>query len=485
MPEAPCSNHLVRQIGLWSGVAVVVGSTIGSGIFKSPAGIAEKLPSPIFMLLVWLIGGFVVLCGALTLAEVGSAYPFSGGVYVYIREAFGRLPAFLFGWAQLAVIRPSGVGALAIVFAQYALRFSDLKDGSTQYSLATAGLALFAIIVTTIANVLGVKMGTAIQNWTTVIKTAGLMVLVLLALTIGFAKGGVAHFKPEAVGNVSIAAFGLALVSVLWAYDGWADGSFVGGEMKDPRKNLPKAILFGTIGVVLVYTLSNIGYLAVFNVKEMADSKIIAADAMTKLVGTWGSGFIVFTVMVSTFGTLNGSMLTSPRVFFALAEDRLFFKPFGLVHPRYQTPYFSIILCGILGGIYVCIATLLAGSKAFGALSDAFVIAIVPFYALSVGSIYVFRHRRLVAPTESELEDSLVETNEIIDTQYSPSVMTPLYPVTPMVFVLATVLLLVNAVMDESSRIPTVITLGLVVLGAPIYQWRFRSDEVENNANEN
>lgn len=476
MPEAPASNHLVRQIGLWSGVAVVVGSTIGSGIFKSPAGIAEKLPNPVYMLLVWLVGGLVVLCGALTLAEVGSAYPYSGGVYVYIREAFGRLPAFLFGWAQLAVIRPSGVGALSIVFAQYALRFSDLKDGSTEYSLATAGLALFAIAFTTIANVFGVKMGTAIQNWTTVIKTAGLLVLVVLALVLGFGLGGASHFSSaSSAGSVTFAGFGLALVSVLWAYDGWADGSFVGGEMKDPRKNLPKAILFGTIGVVLVYTLSNIGYLAVFNVKEMADSKIIAADAMTKLVGSWGSAFIVFTVMVSTFGTLNGSMLTSPRVFFALAEDRLFFKPFGLVHPRFQTPYFSIILCGVLGAIYVCVATLLTGSKAFGALSDAFVIGIVPFYALSVGSIYVFRRRLLAAPSSAELEDSLVETVETVDTKYSPSVMTPAYPATPMVFVLATVLLLANAVIDESSRIPTLITLGLVALGIPIYRFGFRS----------
>jgi basic amino acid/polyamine antiporter, APA family len=476
MPEAPQSNHLVRQIGLWSGVAVVVGSTIGSGIFKSPAGIAEKLPNPIYMLLVWLVGGFVVLCGALTLAEVGSAYPYSGGVYVYIREAFGRLPAFLFGWAQLAVIRPSGVGALAIVFAQYALRFSDLKDGSSEYSLATAGLALIAITVTTFANVVGVKMGTAIQNWTTVIKTAGLLALVALALVLGFGQGGASHFSnTSSAGSVTLAGFGLALVSVLWAYDGWADGSFVGGEMKDPRKNLPKAILFGTIGVVLVYTLSNIGYLAVFNVKEMAESKIIAADAMTKLVGSWGSAFIVFTVMVSTFGTLNGSMLTSPRVFFALAEDRLFFKPFGLVHPRFQTPYFSIILCGVLGAIYVCVATLLTGSKAFGALSDAFVIAIVPFYALSVGSIYVFRRRFLAAPSSNELEDSLVETVEEMDTKYSPSVMTPVYPVTPMVFVLATILLLANAVIDESSRIPTLITLGLVILGIPIYRLKFQS----------
>jgi amino acid transporter len=464
--------HLVRQIGLWSGVAVVVGSTIGSGIFKSPAGIAGKVPDPLWMLMVWVLGGVFVLCGALTLAEVGGAYPYSGGIYVYVREAFGRITGFLFGWAQLTLLRPSSVGALALAFGQYATRLTGRNPGSPGFDQIAAGLAVAAIIGVTIANVLGVKSGTAIQNITTVGKSLGLLVLIVLAVVIGLPHAGT-HFASSGH-TLSVPSFGLALVTVLWAYDGWADAGYVSGEMKDPRRNVPCSILLGTIFVIGIYLLANLGYLAVFSVDQMASSKVIAADAMSKLVGAGGVVFIIATVMVSTFGTLNGTVLTSPRVFFALAEDKLFFPQLAAVHPRFKTPHVSVILVGALGVLYVVVATAFSGDKAFDALTDAFVISMLPFYALGVASVFVFRARRRKGLAPVLTSDSLVDPVEKghLETHphvYDPPVRTPLYPLTPIVFIASTVYILVNSLLDTESRTPTLITLGVLVLGVPLY----------------
>jgi basic amino acid/polyamine antiporter, APA family len=450
-PVQEKGSGLVRQIGLASGVAVVVGSTIGSGIFKSPAGIAEKLPNPMTMLMVWIIGGFIVLCGALTLAEVGSSLPLSGGVYAYIREAFGKRAAFLFGWAQLVLIRPAGVGALSLAFSQYALTVVGITDKHPSYILFSSGLAIAATVLVAIANITGVKQGTTIQNLTTITKTLGLLFLVVLAFAIGLPKTH-GHFTAAESVPISWTAFGLALVSIFWAYDGWADGTYVGGEMVNAERNLPKAIIFGTVLVIVVYVLANIGYLAVLDVKAIANSPVIAADTMTNLVGNWGATFISVIVMISTFGTLNGTLLTSPRVFYALAEDELFPAAFGAVHPKFKTPYLSIALAAGLGVSYVLVASLMKGSEAFTALTDAFVIGILPFYALSVGAVYVLRRRQ----------------------GYVPTVKTPGYPVTPVVFIAVSLLLLLSSMLDSVTRVPTLITLGLVVLGFPAYALKSR-----------
>ena len=479
MSTANSTQHLVRRIGLGSGVAVVIGSTIGSGIFKSPSGIATQLPGPLPMLAIWIIGGFFVLCGAMTLSEIGGAFPYSGGLYVYVREAYGRLTAFLFGWAQLVLLRPSSIGAVALVCAQYLLRLIGMNDKHPSYTVWTAVIAVGAVVIVTTANVLGVKVGTFIQNLTTIAKTAGLLVLIVLALIIGLPHAG-SHFVPAVpAGSFSIPMFGLALVSVLWAYDGWADGSYISGEMINPRKNVPKAVLIGTLTVIAVYLLANLAYLSVFTVGEIGKSQIIAADTMSKLVGGWGVTFIVATVVISTFGTLNATVLTSPRIFFAMSEDKLFFEPMARVHPRFKTPYISVITSGLLGTVYILAATALSGSKAFGALTDTFVIGIVPFYALSVASVFVFRRREVMRrdampEAERELQDSLVDPIEggHLETHphpYKPSVHTPLYPVTPLIFVASTIFLLVNSLIDTDSRVPTLITLGLLVVGAPVY----------------
>ena len=431
---------LPRRIGLWTAVAILVGSTIGSGIFRSPAGIAAKLPGPVPMLAVWGMGGLFALCGALSLAEVAGAYPRTGGLYAYIREGWGALPAFLFGWSELVVIRAASLGAVSLTFAAYFLRFLGVDPTQEPYATRVHWIAAVAIALTATFNYVGVRWGALVQNLTTIAKYTGLVVIVLVALAIGLpATGG--HFTPATPpGSFSIAPFGLALVGVLWAFDGWADLSFVAGEVKDPRRTLPRALIIGTLAVIVIYLLANVAYLSVMTVDEIAHSPLVAADVASRVIGPAGVLFVATTVMLSTFGTLNGSLLTAPRIFFAMADDGLFFRPVARVHPKFETPYVAIALTAALGIVFVLLRT-------FEQLADAFVTAIVPFYALGVASIFVLRKRA----------------------DYDAPYRVPLYPIVPALFVLATVMLLVNATIDPSSRMPTLAVFGIVLVRIPVF----------------
>src|SRR4051812_12053626 len=292
MESSPQQATLPRTLGLWSAVAVVIGITIGSGIFRTPAGIAQKLPGPLPLFGVWIAGGVVALCGALTLAEVAGAFPETGGIYVFIRNAWGRLPAFLFGWAELAIIRAAALGAIATTFAEYFLRVLGFDPSVAPYDSYVHYVAAIAIAVIAALNIVGVKWGSLIQNITTVAKYFGLLFIIAIALIIGLPKTG-GNFTPAMpVGSFSIAPFGLALVSVLWAYDGWADLAFISGEVKDPEKNLPKALIYGTICIVVIYMLANAAYLSVMSVQEMAQSKLVAADVADRLIGAPGVLFV-------------------------------------------------------------------------------------------------------------------------------------------------------------------------------------------------
>jgi amino acid transporter len=291
-------------------------------------------------------------------------------------------------------------------------------------------------------NYVGVRWGSLIQNVTTVAKYFGLLFIVVAAIVIGIPKTG-GHFTPlMPPGSFSIAPFGLALVSVLWAYDGWADLAFISGEVKDPERNLPRALIFGTLAVIAIYILANIAYMGVMPVGEIRHSKLVAADVALRLIGPAGVTFIALTVMLSTLGTLNGSILTNPRVFFAMAADGLLFRKIADVHPRFKTPYVAIALTAVLGIIFVLLRT-------FEQLADSFVTAILPFYALGVASIFVFRRRSAA--------------------EYSPPFKAPFYPIAPILFVLATAYLLVNALIDPSSRWPTLAIFGVILAGIPVY----------------
>jgi APA family basic amino acid/polyamine antiporter len=434
------SPTLERQLGLWSAVAVLIGSTIGSGIFRSPAGIADKLPGPLPLMAVWVAGGLFALCGALTLAELTGAFPATGGAYVFIREGWGRLAAFLFGWAELTLIRAASLGAISTTFAEYFMRVLGYDPSAEPYRAYVHYVAAVAILLTATFNYVGVRWGSLVQNLTTLAKYGGLMFIILLALALGLPSTG-GHYTPAAPeGSFHIAAFGLALVSVLWAFDGWADLSFVAGEVKDPRKTLPRAIIIGTVAVIAIYLLANVAYLAVMSVDEIRHSRLVAADVAQRLIGAPGVIFVACTVMLSTFGTLNGTLLTAPRIFFAMADDGLFFRKVAAVHPKFHTPYVSIMLTTGLGVLFVLLRT-------FEQLADTFVTAIVPFYALAVASIFVLRRRA----------------------DYDPPFRAPLYPIVPALFILATCFLLGNAILDPTSRWPTIAVLGIILLGIPVY----------------
>ena len=433
-------DRLPRRLGLLSATAIVVGSVIGSGIFRTPARIADRLPGPLPIMSIWVAAGLLALCGVLTLAELASAMPKTGGLFVYLREAWGRLVAFLFGWAELVIIRAAALGAIATTFSEYFLRVLGYDPALAPYGDWVHYVAAVAILLTAGFNIVGVKWGAAIAVATTLAKYGGLLFVILLAFALGLPQTG-GHYTPlTPPGSFSIAPFGLALVSVLWAYDGWADLSYMGGEVKDPERTLPRALITGALLVMAIYLLANLAYMAVLSVEEMRTSRLVAADVAERLIGRPGVIFVATTVMLSTFGALNGALMTTPRIFFAMADDGLLARRVAQVHPKYETPWVAIALAGVLGAGFVLVRT-------FEQLADTFVTAIIPFYAIGVGAVFVMRKRA----------------------DYRPSFRVPLYPLVPALFILATIFLLVNALIDESSRWGTIGVLGGILLGIPVY----------------
>src|SRR5512135_1972908 len=430
-------ERLPRRLGLWSAVAVLVGSTIGSGIFRTPAVIAQRVPSPGLMLGVWVLGGLLALCGALTYAELAAQFPRSGGVYVYVREGFGRLPAFLFGWTELVLIRASALGAIATPFAEYLLRSLGRDPAAAGTAPLVHWVAAGAIVATAALNYFGVRWSSLVLNLTTGAKYGALALLVLLAFVVG--QGDFGHFTAAPAGPLSGGLFGLALVSVLWAYDGWGDLSFVGGEVRDPERNLPRALILGTLAVIGIYLLVNAAYLYLLPLPELARSPLVAADAAQVIVGRVGIGAVAVVVMLATFSTLVGSILTSPRIFFAMADDGLFFRAVARVHPRYQTPSVAILLTAALGVAFVLV-------QSFEQLADQFVVAIFPFYALAAAAVFVLRRRRPDLPRPVRVLG---------------------YPVVPLLFVLATFFILGNALWEHP--VGTGAAFAIILCGVPVF----------------
>src|SRR5436309_8475001 len=314
-------ERLQRRLGLWSAVAVLVGSTIGSGIFRTPASVAQRIDDVPLFLLAWVVGAIVVLCGALTYSELAAAFPRSGGVYVFVRESFGPLPAFLFVWAELLVIRPGAFGAIAITVSAYTLRTLGIDPATVGAVVGPIEIraeqllgAGFILLVGTV-NYYGIHRGAILQNLSTVFKVGALALLVLVGFTLGkpveTIPGGI--FAQRAA--VGLSPFLLAMVAILWAYDGWADLAFVGGEVRQPQQTLPRALLIGTSIVVVLYLGANLVYLHLIPIQGMKQAELVAADVARLLVGPAGVVAISAVIAVSTFGTLNGSMMTVPGIF--------------------------------------------------------------------------------------------------------------------------------------------------------------------------
>ena len=422
----------------------MVGITIGSGIFRSPAGVAARVPSPSLFLGLWVAGGIISLCGALSVARLAAAFPETGGFYVYLREGWGRQAAFLFGWAELVLIRASALGGIAVAFGDYSLRAFGIDP--VTHVLGARALSAAAILFAASVNIRGVKLGAAIVGLSTVAKFSALGLIAVAAFVLGSSHGAtVSNLTAAAAGPVTIGSLGLGLVSVLWAYDGFGDVSFAGGEVKDPERNLPRAIMAGTTAIVAIYLLVNVAYLYVMPIEEAGRSPLVAADTMRTLFGPTGAVLVSVFIAISTFGALNGSTLASPRVFFAMASDGLFFRRIAAVHPRYKTPHVSILLTALLGMALVL-------SRSFEDLTNTFVIAIWPFYALGVAAIFPIRARLAGSPRAALLSGSSVA---------------------PIVFIAAVIGFVGNAFVHEP--ISTGVTFAIILAGVPVYFLVFRS----------
>jgi basic amino acid/polyamine antiporter, APA family len=434
--SAPQGERLSRRLGFWSSIGFVIGMTIGSGIFRTPAQIAARVPEPAAMLAVWGLGGAVTLCGALSIAELAAALPHAGGLYVFLREGWGRGTAFVFTWSELVLIRAAGLSGIASVFGEYALR--SFGYDPVLHPAAADYCAVAAIIVATLTNVRGVQTGALMTGMTSAAKFAALGLIAVVALLFGSRAGASpAHFVAGGQ-PVQSGLFGLAFISVLWAYDGFADLSFLAGEVTNPQRTLPRAIVAGTLAIITIYLTANAAYLYVLPIGHIAKSPLIAADTMAALVGGVGASFVSIVVAISTFGAVNSDLLGAPRIFYAAAEDGLFFKTLGRVHPTYRTPYISILFSALLGIVFVLTGT-------FEQIADTFVLAIWPFYGLAVAGLYRLRQR----------------------TDLARPYHVPGYPIVPAIFIAACIYLVVSALVGDP--IWTSVTFAIMLAGIPVY----------------
>ena len=444
MPADRWGERLIRRLGLWSAVAVLVGSTIGSGIFRTPAGVARLVDDVPLFLLAWVVGAVVVLCGALTYSELAAAFPRSGGVYVFVRESFGPLPAFLFTWAELLVIRPGAYGAIGITASAYTLRTLGHDPAAVMAHLGPLSISAEQllgagyIVLVGIVNYFGIHRGAVVQNLSTILKVGALVVLVLAGLTLGDANAAVPNMIAQRA-HVGLSPFLLAMVAILWAYDGWADLAFVGGEVQRPQKTLPQALLIGTATVVVLYLGANLVYLHLIPIQEMKHAELVAADVARLLVGPAGVVGISAVIAVSTFGTLNGSMMTAPRIFFAAAEDGMLPQAIARIDPRTSSPTAAVLLMIVMGVIFILVRT-------FNDLAEQFIIGIWPFYALAVAGVFVLRR-----------------TRPRLERPY----MTWGYPLVPIVFLVAALFVLGNYLVSETLKFA--VDIGIIATGVPVY----------------
>lgn len=435
----PWGERMPRTVGLWSAVVVLVGVTVGSGIFRVPATVDGLLHSPGPAMLCWTLGGLVALAGALSVAELAAAMPRSGGIFAYLLEAYGPLPAFLFGWTELAVIRASALGATSTIFAEYLGYFIPLTPAQVHWVAAATILTVGTI------NYIGVKRAVAVLAPATVAKFAALLVLGLLAFSaVSGATAAPAH-RIIWQGGAHWSLIATALVPVMWTYDGWADVSFMGGEVIRPQRTLPLALIIGTCCVMLVYLVVNLGFLYALPAEAIAHAPLVATTVAQHipLIGSAGAVVIAAVVLLSTFSGLHASLMTGSRVIFAMGDRGLLFRSVARVSPRFQSPSVAIWIATVLGCVYVM-------QNDFAQLADRFVLGLWPFYVLTVAGVYVLRYR------QPDLERPYRTWG---------------YPIVPAVFLLASLGMLANALVTDPRD--TGVTLLVIVAGIPIYYlWR-------------
>ncbi|HMA43466.1 MAG TPA: amino acid permease [Gemmatimonadales bacterium] len=435
-------RDLTRTLRQGDLVLVVIGTVIGSGIWLVPGTVLRNTAGdPGVALLVWLGGGICSLLGALTFAELGALYPDAGGSYTYVREAFGRFPAFLLGWTLFLAINTGSTATLAVAFATYAGELVSLGPVGGKL------LPVLMIVAVSAVNIRGVRHAATVQNWSTAVKVAAILAIAVAGLALG--SGGPessarAFATPLSPGLLSGA--GVALLGVLWAYEGWINVTNSAGEALDPQRTFARGIIIGTAALVALYLLANIGYLAALGPGGVARSQRVAADTVRALFGPVPAKLVSAAVLISVFSAANGLALTGPRMYFAMARDGVFFRALGQVHPRFGTPAMAIAV----GGAWAALLTLWGS---FEQLLTYVVFASWLFAALAAASVFVLRRRRPDAPRPFRV---------------------PGYPVTPAVFILAAVAIVANTVV--ARPVQALAGVGIVLLGTPAYLfWRHRA----------
>lgn len=464
MPVKGNKTELVRGLTLTSSVMIVAGSMIGSGIFRKPASMAGQLGSPELLLIVWVVAGIMTFIGALVNAEVSGMIKATGGQYAYFRKMYGDGFAFIYGWSILSVIQTGSQAAIAYAFGEYLgyfIKYPQLPLSWINFSVfmpfvgnihpflefGPKAAAILCIIFLTTVNYIGVIFGGLVQTIITYIKIGSMVILSILLLTSGsgsFSNLSNGFSIPQDTVNGFFTMLGLALAGAFWAYDGWNNVTFVAGEIKEPQRNVPKGLLYGTLIVIGVYLLINAAYLYILPIDVMAKSPLVAATAAQNVFGSAGASIISIAVIISTFGALNGSILASARVQFAMAKDNLFFNVLGKVHPRFGTPHTSLVLQGFWSGVLV-----LSGS--FDTITDYVIFATWLFYMLGAFGVIILRKKMPDTPRPYKVWG---------------------YPVVPAVFIIFSFLFLVNSLISDSGD--AAMGLILILIGLPFYfYWKF------------
>lgn len=438
MPTTPpaADDGLRRELGLLDATMINVGTIIGTSIFIVPSTIAAAFTGSFPTILVWIAGGLVSLCGALCVAELGAAMPKAGGQYVYLQRAFGPLWGYLYGWGASVVINPASIAFVSVGFATYLGFFLPLSG------LAIKVVAVALILSLTLLNYFGLRVGALTQDIITTIKIAAVVGLVLLCLLLP--GGNVAHFQPlwpSEPMSALIGPFGLAMILVLGAYDGWIEITYVGSEMRRPGRDMPLSILLSTVLVILLYVGVSLAVLYVLGQGATAKSSLVAADAMRVVLGPVGGAVITLAVLLSALGCDNGMIFTSPRIPYAMGRRGHFFAWAGRLHPRYASPNSALVVQGLW-------ASLLAWSGTYNQLVTYMVIVSFLFYAMSSAAVIVLRRK---------------------DPGLERPYRTWGYPVTPVVFILFSGYLIVNTIIETPKD--AAFGAALLVAGLPVYLW--------------
>ncbi len=431
---------LARKLSRLDLTIIVIGSVIGSGIFLTPSGIARQLPSPPLILMVWVLGGLLALSGAFTFAELGARMPHAGGVYVFLTRAYGGLVGFLYGWAYFLVVNTGGLAALSIAFATYLGFFVPLSPAGVKL-VAISGLVLLTAI-----NYLGVKWGGIFADVFTLLKLVGILGVIL----VGFIGGqpdwdAFSRFWPKTEKSLG-SAFALAMVGVLWSYGGWQHATYMAEEARNEGRNLPFALISGTMVVVLVYVCTNLAYFFLLPLQAIATSERVAADAVATVLGPIGGQLIAVAIFVSVFGTAGIYTMTAPRIYYAMARDGVFFPKLAQIHPRFRVPTYAILLQTVWA-VFLILSGTFYQLITYVAFTDWI------FFALAGASVFIFRRQ---------------------GRSQTVGFKTPGYPFTPVFFVAISTWFVFNTLV--SSPVQALAGLGLLAMGIPVYVfWKRRS----------